>query len=211
MVPSSSIQLPPPLADTPPPSMLKLRMCKKRPRRHVGFADERTYCVTVLDQLTEQERANTWYTSEDYAVFGKEVKAAVKRMRRGHAGDCDRGLEKYQSSTIHHEKKQRELSHYRSILSEQQRQRDTGAPNPKVLRMLSTINSKRAMQNAIDLAQNDAQEARKLDFDADYFSDLFECPHFFELLSDSESETSESEPLTSLDSFDDGFGKFHPV
>ena len=207
---SSSSNIPcPPFDNISPASMLKRTVCKKRPLRKVGFADARTYRITLLENLSPNERANTWYTSHDYAIFGKEVKAAVKRMRRGETTACNRGLEKYQSSSIHSDKKKRELSHYRSILAEQQRQKQSGIPNPKVLRMLSMINSKRAMQNALELAQNDARDVLHATIEKAEVQPLQlsnECSFGMVEASDSDSESS-----ITVDTSFDGFGKFHPI
>ena len=137
-------------------------------RRKVEFAA--TMQVNVLEQCNAEESATTtsgssWYSSKDYAIFGKDVKKTVKYIRKGRSflGLTGRGLEKYFSAQYHEEKKQRELSHYRCILGEQQRQRAEGSFNPKLLRILSTINSKWALQNALTLAKHDEAQASKSD------------------------------------------------
>jgi hypothetical protein len=148
-----------------PASMSKRNgISKKRPLlRKVGFADPDTFRINVLDSLSEEERSNTWYTSTDYAVFGREAKTTVKHIRKGRpfAGLTGRGLEKYFSSQYHEEKKRREMGHYRSILVEQHRQRTEGNPNPKILRAISTVNSKWALHNALELARHDQTEAQQ--------------------------------------------------
>jgi hypothetical protein len=121
--------------------------------------------VNILERASEEERATSWYSSRDYAIFGKDVKKTVKHIRKGRSftGLTGRGLEKYFSARYHEEKKQRELSHYRSILGEQQRQRSEGSFNPKMLRVLSTINSKWALENALTLARHDECQASRSD------------------------------------------------
>ena len=130
-----------------------------RARRKVEFAT--TMKVNILERSNKEDCATSWYSSRDYAIFGKEAKKTVKYIRKGRSftGLTERGLEKYFSAQYHDEKKQRELSHYRCILGEQQRQRAAGSLNPKILRMLSTINSKWALQNALQLAKHDEAQA----------------------------------------------------
>jgi hypothetical protein len=168
MVATTSFIPPPPLAFDDSPASMTKRISKKRPLpRKVGFADASTFEVNLRFHHGEEERASTWYSSRDYATFGKDVKKTVKHIRKGHSftGLHGRGLEKYFSSQYHEEKKRRELSHYRSILLEQQRQRSEGRANPKILRMLSTINSKWALLNALELAKHDHLEASKTEED----------------------------------------------
>jgi hypothetical protein len=140
----------------------RLLATKKRPLpRKVGFAESRTYAaVNPAESLSEEERSSIWYNSRDYAIFGKDAKKTVKHIRKGRSfvGLTGRGLEKYFSSQYHEEKKRRELGHTRAILVEQQRQRLEGIFNPKILSMMSTVNSKWAIQNALELAQHDHSE-----------------------------------------------------
>lgn len=166
MIQTNSYIPPPPLDidDCSPASMPKrIKVSKKRPLpRKVGRVDfSSSIRVNVLESVNKDERCNIWYTSKDYATFGKDVKTTVKHIRKGRSfnGLTGRGLEKYFSSQYHEEKKRRELSHYRSILVEQKRQQNEGKSNPKLLRMLSTINSKWALQNALELAKHDETEA----------------------------------------------------
>ena len=130
---------------------------KKRSLRKVGFQSEVTHLVFTFD---ESDLQTSWYTQQDYQVFGKDVKATIRTLRKGNEVDiCCRGLEKYQSMQYHDEKKRREQTHYKTILLEQKRQKQLGHENPKVLRMLSTVNSQWAIQNALNVASQDALEA----------------------------------------------------
>lgn len=130
---------------------------KKRSLRKVGFQPQIKLLVFSFD---ESDLQTSWYTQQDYQVFGKDVKATIRTLRKGNEIDiCCRGLEKYQSMQYHDEKKRREQTHYRTILLEQERQKQQGHRNPKVLRMLSTVNSQWAIQNALNVAIQDAVEA----------------------------------------------------
>eukprot|EP00545_Synedropsis_sp_CCMP1620_P007864 CAMPEP_0119014932 /NCGR_PEP_ID=MMETSP1176-20130426/10468_1 /TAXON_ID=265551 /ORGANISM="Synedropsis recta cf, Strain CCMP1620" /LENGTH=228 /DNA_ID=CAMNT_0006968183 /DNA_START=1 /DNA_END=687 /DNA_ORIENTATION=- len=166
MVATASYVPPPPFFsyhnDCSPASMSnRLSINKKRllPRK-VGFAQSTTVAVIREESVSQEERSSSWYTSRDYQIFGKDAKTTVKHIRRGRSfsGLSGRGLEKYFSPQYHEEKKRREKGHYRSILVEQQRQRSEGTTNPKVLSVLSVINSKWALQNALKLAKHDHSE-----------------------------------------------------
>lgn len=164
MVATTSYVPPPPFNFDDSPASMPKRISsasKKRPLpRKVGFATTNKVTVTQEENLSVEERSSIWYNCRDYASFGKDAKTTVKHIRKGRSftGLTGRGLEKYFSSQYHEEKKRRELGHYRSILLEQQRQRLEGIVNPKILRMLSTINSKWALQNALELAKHDHSE-----------------------------------------------------
>lgn len=139
---------------SPPRSIKK----KRQNAKVVGFQPQAK--LLVFDATHE---TTTWYSQSDYQVFGKDVKATVKVLRRGQVAQCARGLEKYQSMQYHDEKKRREQTHYRTILLEQERQKLDGQTNPKILRMLSTVNSHWATQNALQVARQDAEEAVRVD------------------------------------------------
>lgn len=128
-------------------------------KRKVEFAT--TFQVKVREYHNDEERKLTWYSSIDYESFGKDVKRTVKYIRKGRSfiGLSGRGLEKYFSSQYHEEKKRRELNHYRSILMEHQRQRSEGTCNPIMLRMLSSVSSSWALENALEFAKHDQFEA----------------------------------------------------
>jgi hypothetical protein len=164
MAATSNYVPPPPLSFNDSPASMSKRVLatKKRPLpRKVGFAESRTYAINNrVEQFSEGERSSLWYNSRDYAIFGKDAKKTVKHIRKGRSfsGLTGRGLEKYFSSQYHEEKKRRELGHTRAILVEQQRQRLEGIFNPKILKMMSTVNSKWALQNALELAQHDHSE-----------------------------------------------------
>ena len=83
---------------------------------------------------------------------------------------CAIALEKYISEKYHQMKKEKETTHYQSIFHEQKRQIEQGSINPKMLRMLSTHNSKWAVQNAIKLGNHDAEEAQNVASDDDVLS-----------------------------------------
>jgi hypothetical protein len=149
-------------------SMSSPQTSTKRPamKRKVEFAT--TFQVKVREYHSDEERTHTWYSSSDYATFGRDVKRTVRHIRKGRSfiGLSRRGLEKYFSSQYHTEKKRRELNHYRSILIEHQRQRSEGSYNPILLGMLSSVSSNWALQNALEFAKHDQFEASKCD-DAD--------------------------------------------
>jgi anthranilate/para-aminobenzoate synthase component I len=120
-----------------------------------------TFQVRLRERHSDEERKLTWYSSMDYATFGKDVKRTVKHIRKGRSfvGLSARGLEKYLLSQYQQEKKRRELNHYRSILMEHQRQRSEGKLNPIMLRMLSSISSNWAIHNALEFAKHDASRS----------------------------------------------------
>jgi len=161
--------------------------CKKRTFRKVGFQPQ----IKLLSfPLTDSDIQKTWYTQKDYQVFGKDVKATVRVLRKGNMLDvCSRGLEKYQSMKFHDEKKRREQTHYQTILLEQERQRQEGRRNPKILRMLSTVNSQWALQNALLVAQRDAAEVQRIEKEE---SSPQHEPHVASVPSLDESNGSES-------------------
>jgi hypothetical protein len=163
----------------PPLSPPRSAKTKRHNAKVVGFQPQAK--LLVFDAAQEP----TWYSQSDYLVFGKDVKATVRVLRRGQVAQCARGLEKYQSMQYHDEKKRREQTHYRTILLEQERQKLDGQTNPKILRMLSTVNSHWATQNALQVAQRDAEEAVRVDDEEE------SNPEF----ASEESDGSDSPPL----------------
>lgn len=136
---------------------------RKRPlaKKTIAFASDRK--ERSLPATSAEEKSAVWYSANDYEAFEKDVKKTVSCIRRGRRTVVTgRGLEKYFSSQYHEEKKRREFKHYRSILREQHRQRAQGEePNPKLFRMLSVVNSKWALEKALNLANHDASEVLK--------------------------------------------------
>jgi hypothetical protein len=143
----------------------------KRKRRKVEF--DSNVQIQIRELFTSAELDNCWYSPMEYATFGKDAKKTVHRIRKGRSSSSSsssssspsdltgRGLEKYFYKNYYVEKKRRESNHCSTILGEQHRQRIEGKLNPKMLRLISSVNSKWALQNAIDLAEHDAQEAIK--------------------------------------------------
>jgi hypothetical protein len=126
--------------------------------------------IQIREFFTRADLENCWYSPQEYAKIGKDARKTVHRIQKGRSSSSSsssssdltgRGLEKYFYKQYHFEKKRRESNHCITILGEQHRQRSEGKMNPKLLRLISSVNSKWALQNAIELAHHDAQEARK--------------------------------------------------
>jgi len=172
-------------------SSTKRHHYKKRPLfgKKVGFTNESSFTTIVLDSLNEEEYSKKWYTSKDYKLFAKNAKKTVRHILKGkiYEGLTGRGLEKYFSRQYNEEKKRREVSHYGSIFIEQQQQQMQGRRNPKILRMLSTVNSKWALNKAIDLGRHDYDEVLRIH------------NKFGEAEKDGESDTESTSSCTKLE------------
>ena len=144
----------------------------------VRFApDTEVRPTTHLDDLTDKEKQDTWYDGDEYFHMRQEAKEAI----RWHNTQAMRGTSDLTATGVIAKENARQTSMY-IVMSEQQRQRQYNIQHGGEFAIAAVYANTTyySMTKAIELAQQDAQEAQlyyqetpKGRLIQDFFSSLF--------------------------------------
>jgi hypothetical protein len=117
-----------------------------------------------LQDLTNEEKQDVWYTEDDTKFILAMAKVTVKMMMKGEPCDdvdyCSRGLEG-KTPTGSKQRQKNKLKVRRALLEEQQLQRNEGINDPEYLAQVSMRHSKDICIEARNAALRDEDDTRE--------------------------------------------------
>mmetsp|Transcript_18211 Transcript_18211/g.25065 ORF Transcript_18211/g.25065 Transcript_18211/m.25065 type:complete len:161 (-) Transcript_18211:150-632(-) len=140
----------------------------KGKRRNIRFcASNDTLFVRSHTDMSDEEKAATWYTDQDKKNMRISLMKTIKSMQKnGLACErCTRGLEHMRTPEHLEQRQINKECNISAVLEEQQRQRSLGIDDPAEMRRISEASSQWSKNMALKSSEADAIKARALQKD----------------------------------------------
>ena len=135
-------------------------------RRRVHFKETVSVRpITHVDNIPADEVAAVWFCKKDFEDMKKSFATTLRLMAYGEfkADDedhCARGLE-FRTRAGALARRENKWNALNAVLDEQDRQRELGISNDKLLSQIYITENRLCRQSALDLARSDEEEARE--------------------------------------------------